>query len=142
MALHASRPRCDAHASASCLSPAQCELGWPLLSEHRAWRVVHAPARLHRWQPHTCGIGRGRGAPAKAQRRGAERVHALEQLDAQAQLDASRLEWDAAVAGAASADKALQVARARHEVGRASLLELQDARVTWMRAMATRARGA
>jgi outer membrane protein len=79
---------------------------------------------------------------AKAQRRDAERVHALEQLDTQAQLDATRLEWEAAVAGVASADKALQVADARHAVGRASLLELQDARVTWMRAMATRARAA
>ncbi len=79
---------------------------------------------------------------ATAQRRDAERVHALEQLDTQAQLEASRLEWEAAVAGAESADKALQVARARHEVGRASLLELQDARVTWLRAMATRARAA
>ena len=79
---------------------------------------------------------------AQAQRRDAERVHALEQADLQAQIEASRVAWQAAVAGAASADKALRVAQARHEVGRASLLELQDARLTWQRAMATRARAA
>jgi outer membrane protein len=79
---------------------------------------------------------------AQAQRRDAERQHALEQTDMQAQLTASRVAWQAAVAGAVSADKALRVAQARHDVGRASLLELQDARVTWQRAMATRAQAA
>ena len=41
-----------------------------------------------------------------------------------------------------SAEKALRVAQLRHEVGRASLLELQDARVAWQRATATRAQAA
>lgn len=79
---------------------------------------------------------------AQAQRRDAERMHALEQADLEAQRDASRAAWQAAVAGAVSAEKALRVAQARHEVGRASLLELQDARLTWQRAMATRAQAA
>jgi outer membrane protein TolC len=79
---------------------------------------------------------------AQAQRRDAERVHALEQTELQAQLAASRVAWQAAVAGGVSAEKALRVAQLRHEVGRASLLELQDARVAWQRAMATRAQAA
>lgn len=79
---------------------------------------------------------------AKAQRRDAERMHALEQADVQAQLEASRVAWQAAVSGAASAEKALRVTQARHEVGRASLLELQDARLAWQQAMATRAQAA
>ncbi|MCZ8267622.1 TolC family protein [Gemmatimonas sp.] len=79
---------------------------------------------------------------AQAQRRAAERQNELEQTDLALQRHASRAAWQAAVAGAASADKALRVAQARHDVGRASLLELQDARLTWQQAMATRARAA
>jgi outer membrane protein TolC len=79
---------------------------------------------------------------AKAQRRDAEQQHALEQADLALLWQASRATWQAAVAGAMSADKALRVAQARHDVGRASLLELQDARLAWQQAMATRARAA
>lgn len=78
----------------------------------------------------------------QAQRRDAERLHALEATDLEAQRDATRAVWLAAVAGSASAEKALRVAQARHDVGRASLLELQDARLVWYRAMATRAQAA
>lgn len=79
---------------------------------------------------------------AQAQRRDAERRFVLEQADIEAQRDASRVVWQAAMSGAASAEKALRVAQARHDVGRSSLLELQDARLTWQRAMAARAQAA
>ena len=78
----------------------------------------------------------------QAQRRDAERLHALEATDMEAQRDATRAAWLAAVAGSTSAEKTLRVAQARHDVGRASLLELQDARLVWYRSMATRAQAA
>jgi len=79
---------------------------------------------------------------AQAQRREAERGHDLEAAEIILALNASRELWRAAIVGARSAEHAYRIAVTRYEVGRSSLLELQDARLAWQQAMAARALGA
>jgi len=55
-------------------------------------------------------------------------------------LESAATAWQAAVAGESSAEQAYRAAMTRYEVGRSSLLELQDAQLAWQQAVANRAR--
>jgi len=79
---------------------------------------------------------------AQAQRRDAKQAHERETLDIALTLASAAEAWQAAMTGASSAEQAYQAAMTRYEVGRSSLLELQDARLAWQQAMAQRARAA